>query len=92
MQDVIEVTRITKDTNLEIVDKVRKLIEWRDVISIEEGGQEVISELEENELTLLTLSYGEIVVTHSYDIIKAKWLKFRREAEKADHKLNNLIN
>ncbi len=92
MQDTIEVVRVTKNPDMGIVDKIRKILEWRDVISIEEGGQEIAQELEEDNLVLFTLSYGEIVVKGSYDTLKRKWLNFREEAKKADSKLSNIIN
>ena len=92
MQDTIEVIRVTKNPDTCIIDRVRKLIEWRDVISIEEGGQEIAQELEEDNLLLVTLSYGEIVVKGSYSILKKKWLMFREDAKEADGKVRNILN
>lgn len=89
MQDVIELIRVTKNAEMGYVDKVKKVVEWRDVISIEEAGQEIYDELEQDNLVMLTLSYGEIVIQASYTSLKEKWLKFRKEAKEIDSKLNN---
>lgn len=89
MQDVIELIRVTKNAEMGYVDKVKKVVEWRDVISIEEAGQEIYDELEQDDLVMLTLSYGEIVIQASYTNLKEKWLKFRKEAKEIDSKLNN---
>lgn len=85
MQDVIEVVRVAKNAELNYIDKVKKVIEWRDVISIEEAGREIEDELEADALTLITLSYAEIVVQESYEDLKSKWVKYR----KADKKEKN---
>ena len=90
MQDVIELTRVTKNAELNYIDKVKKIIEWRDVISIEEAGQEIGSELESDNLVMITLSYAEIVVEGSYENLKTKWIKYRKEAEKQKNKGFNL--
>lgn len=82
MQDVIELTRVTKNAELNYIDKVKKIIEWRDVISIEEAGQEIGSELESDNLVMITLSYAEIVVEGSYESLKAKWIKYRKHDKK----------
>tara|TARA_R110002126_G_scaffold1738_4_gene10448 strand:+ start:1077 stop:1358 length:282 start_codon:yes stop_codon:yes gene_type:complete len=91
MQDTVEVRRITKNPDLGIIDRVRKVIEWRDVISIEEGGSEIAEELGENDLVLITLSYTEIVVMASYSKITKKWLEFREFAKAADGKVSNIM-
>jgi len=92
MQDVIEVIRVTKDPEMGIIDRTRKLIELRDIISIEESGQEVIRELESQGLVLITLTYTELIIEESYSTIKRKWKKFREEAKVADNKLSNMLN
>ena len=90
MQDVIELIRVTKNAQLNYIDKVKKIIEWRDVISIEEAGQEISSELESDNLVMITLSYAEIVVEGSYESLKAKWIKYRKDADSQKNKGFNL--
>lgn len=90
MQDVIEVVRVTKNAEIGYIDKVKKIIEWRDVISIEEAGQEIGSELESDNLVMITLSYSEIVVDGSYEDLKAKWIKYRKAAKKEKNSGFNL--
>ena len=90
MQDVIEVVRVTKNAEIGYIDKVKKIIEWRDVISIEEAGQEIGSELESDNLVMITLSYAEIVVDGDYEDLKAKWMKYRKAAKKEKNNGFNL--
>lgn len=90
MQDVIEVVRVTKNAEIGYIDKVKKIVEWRDVISIEEAGQEIGSELESDNLVMITLSYSEIVVDASYEDLKAKWIKYRKAAKKEKNSGFNL--
>jgi len=91
MQDTIELIRITKNPDLGIVDKVRKVIELRDVISIEEGGSEIQEELKEKKLVLMTLTYAEIVIVEDYNKIKKQWLAFRELAKEEDGKVSNVL-
>ena len=90
MQDIIELIRVTKDPEMGFTDKVKKTIEWRDVISIEEAGQEVSNELGQVNLVMLTLSYTEIIVEGSYTALKNKWIKFREDVKKEENKIDNL--
>ena len=91
MQDTIELIRITKNPDLGIIDKVRKIIELRDVISIEEGGSEIQQELDEKRLVLMTLTYSEIIVVADYDKLKKQWLAFRELAKEEDGKVSNIL-
>lgn len=92
MQDTIELIRVSKNEELGFIDRVRKVVEWRDVISIEEAGQDVTSEIDQSNLIIITLSYTEIVIEGSYKLLKTKWLKFRKEAREEDNKLDNIRN
>lgn len=91
MQDTMELIRITKNPDLGIIDKVRKIIELRDVISIEEGGSEILQELDEKKLVLMTLTYSEIIVVADYDKLKKQWLAFRELAKEEDGKVSNIL-
>ena len=91
MQDTVELIRITKNPDLGTIDKVRKVIEWRDVISIEEGGSEIVEELQEENLVLITLAYAEMIAVVSYTAIRDRWLAFREEAKEEDGKINNVL-
>jgi len=92
MLDTVEIRRISKNTDTEVIDIVRKQIEWRDILSVEEGGSEVQRELEEDNLIYLTLPYIELVVVAEYGQFKRKWLAWREFAKKEDQKLTNILN
>tara|TARA_B110000259_G_C14028685_1_gene405762 strand:+ start:1536 stop:1820 length:285 start_codon:yes stop_codon:yes gene_type:complete len=92
MQELIEVVRVTKNADLAYVDKIKKLIEWQDVISIEEGGREVYEELEQDNVVVITLSYSEIAVQASYNELKSMWLNYKKQSKEEDKKLNNYRN
>lgn len=84
MQDVIEITRVTKNSEVGYIEKVKKVVEWRDVISLEECSQEIGSELGSYDIVMITLSYGEIAAEGSYEDLKAKWIKYRKQARKEE--------
>lgn len=84
MQDVIELTRVTKDPEVGYIEKVKKVVEWRDIISLEECNQEVGSELGSYDIVMVTLSYGEIAVEGAYETLKTKWIKYRKQARKEE--------
>lgn len=92
MQDLIEVTRVTKNADLGYVDRVKKIIEWQDVISIEEGGREVYDELEQGDVVLITLSYTEMIIQGSYEELKRTWINYKKQSKEEDKKLNNYNN
>ena len=92
MQDTVEIRRIAKNTDTGVIDVVRKQIDWRDVISVEEGGSEVQEELDEERLIYITLPYLELVAVAEYTQFKRKWLAWREFAKKEDQKLTNILN
>lgn len=88
MQELIEVVRVTKSAETGIVDKTRKIIEWRDVVAIEEAGIETINDTEEENLTLINLSYMDILVTEDYSALVKKWKKYKTYIKNEESNLN----
>ena len=88
MQELIEVVRVTKSAETGIVDKTRKIIEWRDVVAIEEAGVETINDTEEENLTLINLSYMDILVTEDYSVLVKKWKKYKAYIKNEESNLN----
>jgi hypothetical protein len=89
MQELLEVIRVTKSADTGIVDKTRKIVEWRDVIGVEEAGVETLSDTDEDNLTLLNLSYMDVLVTEDYHSLVKKWKKYKQYAKEEDNNINN---
>lgn len=88
MQELIEVIRVTKSAETGIVDKTRKVIEWRDVVAIEEAGIETLTDTEEENLTLINLSYMDILVVEGYPELVKKWKKYKNYIKNEESNLN----
>jgi hypothetical protein len=70
--------------DLGTVMKVKKLIEYRDIVSIEEGDEVAKRDVDMEVLSCITTTYGELYVNNSYKNLKSKWLKYKEELKKSE--------
>jgi hypothetical protein len=69
---------------------VKKVIEWRDVISIEEGDEVSKRDVEMERLSCIVTSYGDVYVQNSYPWLKKQWSEYlSRKEEKEGYKYTN---
>jgi len=82
---MLEVVRIMKNPETQVVSQVRKTIEWRDVLNIEEGSEDLYIELameDDEELCGINLGYEENIVVGNYDTLVKGWKDYKKYLEK----------
>ena len=76
MQEEIEIIRIAKTEDTDIISTTKKMINMCDIISIEEANEDTQDFLERPDIVRITLTYDDLCVVGSYKKYKLLFIKY----------------